>query len=149
MTEILKNFLMSFPRKFPNDLKCNKMERLHIFTLQFCRDHLHRNFPQKWMEYGVPDTWPPGSPDLTTPHYFFWLHTQDTACVRFAIAHSLPVLGLRTALAYRHDKCRAANGALTEGLRTGKCRSRIWSSPILSKHVNFQHCASYITSKFT
>jgi hypothetical protein len=127
-----------FPESFLN-LQCNKMERLHIFTLQFCRDRLHRNFPQKWMDCGVPDTWPPGSPDLTAPHNFFWLHTEY--CVRSTIAHPLPMSGLRTrniwtALAYRHDKCRTANGALTEGLRTGKCPSRIWSWWIPSKHGN-------------
>jgi len=94
------------------------------------------------MDCGVPDTWPPGSPDHSAPHYFFWSRTQDTVCVRSAISHPLPVFGLRTrniwtALTYRHDKCRTADGALTEGLGTDKCQPWIWSSPILSKHVNF------------
>jgi hypothetical protein len=63
-------------------------------------------------------------------------HTGHSA--RSSIARPFLVFGLSkrniwSALAYRHDKCRAANGALTEGLRTDKCQSRIWSSHILSK----------------
>jgi hypothetical protein len=94
--------------------------------------------------------------------WFSWPHstplllvaTHTGYCVRSAIAYPLPVLGLRsrnvwTALAHKHDKCRAANGALTEGLGNGKCLSQIWSSPILSKHLKFQNCTSYLTSKFT
>jgi len=79
--------------------------------------------------------------------WFSWPHSTSILllaahkgyCVRSSTAYPLPVLGLRTrnvwtALAHKHDKCRAANGALTEGLGTGKCRPRLWSSPILSKH---------------
>jgi len=153
LTEILKDFPTSFSRKFPNDLTVQQngaSSHFHFAVLSGSpASKISTEMDKLWRPWYLATwiSWP-----LSTSLHLLAAHTGN--CARSSIAHPLLVFGVSTrnvwsALAYRHDKCRAANGALTEGLGTGKCQSRIWSSHILTKYVNFQHCASYITNKFT
>lgn len=52
----------------------NEMECLHIsLVIHF----LNNKFPEKWVKWGRPITWPSHPPDLTCLHFSLWQNIKD------------------------------------------------------------------------
>jgi hypothetical protein len=40
------------------------------------RDHLNKQFHERWIGHGGPESWPPRSPDLTPLGFYLWGHLK-------------------------------------------------------------------------
>lgn len=89
---------------------CNRMwfqhdgEPAHFTT--DVRNYLNATLGTRWIERGVPDPWPPRSPDLSSLKYILWGHLKILVYVT-AVASDEDIVA-RISVGVTHDVFRSA-----------------------------------------
>jgi hypothetical protein len=94
MSSQVEEFLMPIlEQQSPDDTLFQQDEESPHFHKELT-DFLNRKFPEKWIEWGRPITWPPRSPDLTPLDFCFWGYIKDAVYVP-PLRNTLPELAGR------------------------------------------------------